>query len=345
MNVLMIGLGMVAHTHLLALRDNRASLKLDAVLGRDKQMVRTFCDSAAAILGYDVLDFTEISDALSIKPDLAVVLTPPNARLEYAQVLSKAGIPTILEKPIERTLDSSRIIVEMFEAADVPLGVFFQHRARPAAVALKELLNTSALGDIIHLEMRVPWWRDQLYYDSPGRGTYDRDGGGVMINQAIHTLDLALWLAGPITQVQAIMRTSPLHQMEAEDIAAALMGFASGASGVLSATTIAYPGSADSIAITTMRAEVILQGNQLNIFWHDGHIETIVSDQTNSTGGGVDPMAFTHAWHQAILEDFVQFCEMGGEAISSGRSALHVHAVIQAMEKAVKSGIVARVVS
>ena len=125
MNVLMIGLGMVAHTHLLALRDNRASLKLDAVLGRDKQMVRTFCDSAAAILGYDVLDFTEISDALSIKPDLAVVLTPPNARLEYAKVLSKAGIPTILEKPIERTLESSRTIVEMFEAADVPLGVFF----------------------------------------------------------------------------------------------------------------------------------------------------------------------------------------------------------------------------
>ena len=94
-----------------------------------------------------------------------------------------------------------------------------------------------------------------------------------------------------------------------------------------------------------MRAEVILQGNQLNIFWHDGHTETIVSDQTNSTGGGADPMAFTHAWHQAILEDFVQSCEIGGEAISSGRSALHVHAVIQAMEKAVQSGIVARVVS
>ncbi len=343
MNVLMIGMGMVAQTHLLALRDNVAGLSLQSVLGRDDARVAAFCETAKDLLGYEVSGFSTLSDALAAGPDMAIVLTPPNARLDYARGLATAGIPTLMEKPVERNLDAARSVVATYENASVPLGLCFQHRTRAAAVALKDRLEAGALGEIVHVEMRVPWWRDQSYYDAPGRGSYARDGGGVMISQAIHTLDLALWLVGPVARVQAMMRTSPLHRMEAEDIAAALMTFASGATGVLSATTAHFPGDAESIALTTTKAQIALQGDQLAIQWHDGRKDVMAPDEAGGTGGGADPMAFTHAWHQTILEDFATSIRAGTEPLSPARDALHVHAVIHAMEQAAQSGTVTEV--
>lgn len=343
MNVLMIGMGMVAQTHVMALRDNAAGLRLSAVLGRDLARTRAFCEDAERALGYEVRPCVSLDDALANRPDMAIVLTPPNARLEYAKGLSDAGVPTLFEKPVERNLEAAREVVACFEAAGVPMGLCFQHRSRAAAQALKTRLVSGGLGDVVHVEMRVPWWRDQAYYDVPGRGSYERDGGGVMINQAIHTLDLALWLVGPVARVQALMRTSPLHQMEAEDIAAGLFQFGSGATGVLSATTAAFPGGAERISITTTRAQIELVGDALTISWIDGTVDTQPNVDRGTTGGGADPMAFTHAWHQAVIEDFAKTIKTGGTPLATGREALHVHAAIDAMERAARTGSVTEV--
>ncbi|WP_299047289.1 Gfo/Idh/MocA family oxidoreductase [uncultured Tateyamaria sp.] len=338
MNVLMIGAGMVAQTHVLAVRDNREGARLVGVLGRDPVRTRAFCATASATLGYDVPAHTDRAAALDQKPDMALLITPPDARMDHARALAAAGIPTLMEKPVERSLTAARDIVQTYARAHVPLALCFQHRTRSAARALKRRLDAGDLGALVHVEMRVPWWRDQAYYDAPGRGTFERDGGGVMINQAIHTLDLALWLAGPVARLQAMMRTSPLHAMEAEDIAAALLHFASGATGVLSATTTAYPGRAESITLTTTRAQVHLEGETLGIEWLSGASERSAPDGDVTTGGGADPMAFTHAWHQSVLEDFVTAVARGRPPIACAADALHVHAVIDAMERAARSG-------
>ena len=338
MDVLLIGMGMVAQTHLHALRDNEAGLRLTSVLGRDPVRTAGFCAMASAVMGAPVTRFTDLSDALQARPDVAILITPPNARMAYAEALADAGIPTQMEKPVARTLDAARRIVAAYAAAAVPLGLCFQHRTRMAAQTLKARLEAGDLGDIVHVDIRVPWWRDQAYYDAPGRGSYARDGGGVMINQAIHTLDLAIWLAGPVAQLQAQMQTSPIHAMEAEDIAAALLTFKTGASGVLSASTAAYPGGAESIALTTTRAQVQLQGDRLQLDWHDGGQEVIAPDTDARTGGGADPMAFTHAWHQAVIEDFARAVATGQPPLAPPDQALHVQAVIHAMEQAARSG-------
>ena len=339
MNVLMIGMGMVAQTHVMALRDTASGARLSAVLGRDTDRTATFCAQASDLIGTQVIPMTDISQALVSKPDMAILITPPNARRGYADALAQAGIPTLMEKPIERTLDAARGIVDVYAQANVPLGICFQHRARAAAQALKTRLDGGDLGEIIHMDIRVPWWRDQAYYDAPGRGTYDRDGGGVMISQAIHTLDLALWLAGPVAQVQAQMQTSPLHVMEAEDIASALLTFQSGASAVLDASTAAYPGRAEHIALTTSRAQVLLQGDVLTIDWHDGTQDHMAPPSETGTGGGADPMAFSHGWHQTMIEDFVTAIRTGSAPLAPPNDALHVHSVIHAMEQAARSGI------
>ncbi|MEL6467317.1 MAG: Gfo/Idh/MocA family oxidoreductase [Pseudomonadota bacterium] len=338
MNVLMIGAGMVAQTHVLALRDNRAGARLMGVLGRDGDRLSSFCEAAAQTLGYEVEAFTDLEVATRAGPDMALLITPPDARAGFAAALAAAGVPTLMEKPVERTLEAARAVVDVYARAKVPLALCFQHRTRAAAQDVKQRLASGALGEIVHVEVRVPWWRDQGYYDAPGRGSYARDGGGVMINQAIHTVDLALWLAGPVVRVQAIMRTSPLHRMEAEDIAGALLDFRSGASGILSATTAAYPGGAESISLITTKAHVHLAGDSLRINWLSGQNETRAPEGDAATGGGADPMAFTHGWHQALLEDFVVCVAEGRMPIAPPVEALRVHAVIDAMERAARTG-------
>ena len=338
MNVLLIGMGMVAQTHIFALRDNGAGARLDAVLGRDAERTKAFCVKVSETLGYEVAAVTDMRDALARSPDMALLITPPDARVDYARALANAGVPTLMEKPVERDLDGAKGVIAAFDDHNVPLGLCFQHRTRAAAQTLKARLASGSLGDVVHVEARVPWWRDQNYYDAPGRGTYDRDGGGVMINQAIHTLDLTLWLVGPVARVQALMRKSPLHEMEAEDIAAGLLHLHSGASGVLTATTAAYPGHVESIAITTTKGQVLLQGDHLQIDLISGQSETIAPEASGGTGGGADPMAFTHAWHQGVIEDFVDAVALARQPLAPPHEALHVHAVIDAMERAARSG-------
>ncbi|QBF34320.1 Gfo/Idh/MocA family protein [Thalassococcus sp. S3] len=336
MKTLLIGMGMVAPTHLAALRDNQSGIRLAGVVSRSATRAEGHARQATEALGYPVPGYATLAEGLSSKPDFALLITPPDTRSSYVGALAAARIPILMEKPIERTFAAAQEIVATCDATDTPLGLCFQHRTRAASSKLKALLDGGALGQIVDVDIRVPWWRDQHYYDAPGRGTYARDGGGVMINQAIHTLDLALWLCGPVANVQARMRTSPLHRMEAEDIAAALLEFRNGASGVLSASTIAYPGSAESVTLIATQARAHLEGGCLTLDWLDGRTERF--GETATTGGGADPMAFTHAWHQTILEDFADALRAGRPPLAPGLETLHVHAVIDAMTRSAASG-------
>ncbi len=337
MRCALIGHGMVAGTHMAACQaSDRVSLV--GVLGRDVARAQAFAEAHAIPRVYGDLGALVADDTL----DFAIVTTPPDARVETVSALAAAGIPILLEKPLERTLAAAQEIVALCQAAAVPLGVVFQHRARAASQALRAAIAAGQLGEIVQVEIRVQWWRDQSYYDAPGRGTYARDGGGVMLTQAIHTLDLALWLAGPVVQVQALMRTTPLHRLEAEDWAGALLQFESGAVGTLMATTAAYPGQAESIFVQGTTAAATLAEGVLTLRRLDGTEDQV--GEASATGGGADPMAFTHAWHQGIVEDFAAALRAGCAPMASGRAALMSHAVIDAMERASKSGRTEKVV-
>ncbi|WP_300011901.1 Gfo/Idh/MocA family oxidoreductase [uncultured Roseobacter sp.] len=337
MKTVLIGLGMVADTHLAAIQHSTKGIELAAVMGRDCARAYAFAGKATTALGYAVpVAETVRHIAQDDTIDFVIIATPPDARQDLVAELSAAGKPILMEKPIERTLAAATAIVAQCEAARVPLGIVFQHRARAASQQLKTLLTEGTLGDVATVDIRVPWWRDQAYYDAPGRGTYTRDGGGVMINQAIHTLDLALWLLGPIRSLQATMGKTPLHDLEAEDWASAVFEMESGALGNLTATTAAFPGEAESLTIQGTEAAAHLASGVLTLTHLDGRVEAFGADA--STGGGADPMAFTHDWHQTILEDFATCITTGQAPLASGTSALEAHRVIDAMERANASG-------
>ena len=185
-------------------------------------------------------------------------------------------------------------------------------------------------------------WRPQSYYDEPGRGTRARDGGGVLLTQGIHTLDLMLSLAGPVHEVTGHVTTSPVHRMETEDLVCAAVKFESGALGVIEATTTAYPGFPERIEITGETGSAAIAGTELKVFFHDGRVTELGADRTPG-GTGADPMAFPHDYHRALIADFLDALDQNREPVVSGAEALKVHRLIDALIAAGTSGKPARV--
>ena len=337
----LIGLGMVAKTHVAAMRGAADRVTLSGVCARRPDRAAAFAAEISGGRGDDVQVYVQVYpsvEAVAADPaiDFAVIASPPDARAELIRPLAAAGKAVLLEKPVARALSEARDVVEICARAGVPLGVVFQHRMRAASRAAAELVASGRLGALGAAELSVPWWRDQSYYDEPGRGTYARDGGGVLISQAIHTIDLALSLTGPVSAAQAMTATTRLHRMEAEDFAVAGLRFANGAVGSLTASTASFPGGAEAIRLHFENASLTLEAGILEVRWRDGATETIGA--AAGTGGGADPMAFTHEWHQSVLEDFVDALIENRAPIVSGAAALEAHVLIDAVTRSAREG-------
>ena len=332
-----VGAGMAAKPHALALKALAESVEVRGVYRRDAAAKAAFC----AEYGLPPADSLQalLEDPLV---DAFLVLTPPNARQEVVAAAARAGKHVLMEKPVERTTVAAERLVQGCAAAGVKLGIIFQHRFRPAAQRLAALLADNALGPLQAVQLVVPWWRPQAYYDQPGRGTLEQDGGGVLITQAIHQLDLMLSLTGPVASVAAIAATTGLHRMQAEDFVGAGLRFANGAAGALMATTALYPGGAETLVLACERATATLGGGTLRLDWLDGRSEQFGGEPAAS-GGGADPMAFPFDWHKALIADFVTAVRAGREPVAQGRDALAVHRLIDALLESSREGREARV--
>jgi len=319
-----IGTGMAALPHARALNDLTDLIDVKGVYSRAPEKRAAFAKE------HGFVDAASL-DALVLDPgvDAVLLITPPNQRYELVETFARAGKHILMEKPVERTTEAAERLVRMCEAVDVQLGIVFQHRFRDVSQKLKSLVDSGALGDIGVVRASVPWWREQAYYDEPGRGTYERDGGGVLISQAIHTLDLMLSIAGPVRDVQAVAATTPFHAMESEDFVSGGLRFASGAVGSVMATTASFPGDAESLTLDGTKASAHLQSGILTVRHRDGRTETF--GEAAGTGGGADPMAFPHGWHRDLIRSFATRVLAREPVDVSGREALNVHRLIDAL--------------
>ncbi len=271
-------------------------------------------------------------DVILVDPSVSAVLllTPPNTHLDLVRRAAAAGKHVLLEKPLEIDSERGRAVVDACRASSVTLGVVLQHRFRPAGVRLAELLRAGELGDIAGCSTTIRLWRPQSYYDQPGRGTKARDGGGVLLTQGIHTLDLMLSLAGPVAEVAGFAATSPFHRMETEDMVCAAVRFTNGALGVIDATTAAYPGFPERIELIGRHGTACLAGTGLSVRFVDGRLLEIAPDAT-AGGTGADPMAFPHDYHRDLITDFLDSLDQGRPPRASGEDALQVHLLIDAL--------------
>ena len=319
--VALIGLGMAVTPHAKSLLDLKDRARVGHAFSPSKERREKF----ARNFNFPLCDRLEtILEDRSV--DALLILTPPNTHLELVERCAAAGKHILLEKPLEITLERSERLVAA--ARNVTLGVVLQHRFRPAAEKLHQLIER--LGKLVSASASIPNWRPQSYYDQPGRGTKARDGGGVLLTQGIHTLDLLTWFAGEVEEAKSFCTTTPVHRMETEDLACAALRFKSGALGVIHATTTAYPGYPERIELIGTQGSAVLEGTALRAHFMDG---TSVELKTEAGGGGTgaDPMAFPHDWHRGVLTDFLDAIDERRPPRSSGAEALKVHRLIEAL--------------
>jgi UDP-N-acetyl-2-amino-2-deoxyglucuronate dehydrogenase len=327
-----IGLGMAVAPHAKSLADLRD--RVDVVAAFSPSAARR--EAFAASTGFPVADSIErLFDDPSITALL--MLTPPNTHLDLVRRGAAAGKHMLLEKPLETSLARAQAVVQAAEAAKVKLGIVLQHRFRPVARALAETIGEGRLGTLVSASARTYNWRPQSYYDQPGRGTKARDGGGVLLTQAIHTIDLLISLVGLPEEVMAYSTTSAMHRMETEDLAMGVLRFAQGGIGSISATTCAYPGFPDGIDIIGSKGTARLDGGHLTVALHDGRSQT-VDDEDKVGGAGANPMAFSHHHHRALIADFLDALENDGTPRITGREAFKAHYLIEAILRSSQAG-------
>jgi UDP-N-acetyl-2-amino-2-deoxyglucuronate dehydrogenase len=326
-----VGLGMASAPHAKSLQDLRERVEVKAAFSPSAERRKAFGEA----YGFPVTD--DINAIFDSSIDAVLLLTPPNTHLDLVRQAVSVGKHVLLEKPLEIDLDRAQTLVAVSEQASIKLGIVLQHRFRPISVALSGLISEGRLGDIVSASARLYNWRPQAYYDQPGRGTRARDGGGVLLTQAIHTLDLMISLAGLPVEVTGYAVTSPVHRMETEDLAFAATKFANGGIGSVGASTAAYPGVPDAVDIIGTKGMARIEGARMIAQFHDGS-EKIVDDGALGGGAGADPMAFPHQHHRAVIEDFLDAIENDRDPAVTGREALKVHRLIAAILRSSETG-------
>ncbi len=320
--VAIIGLGPAALPHARSLLDLADRAEVRWAASRSPERTQAFAKNFPFPVSNDI-------DAVLADRTVAAVilLTPPNAHLSVAERCFAAGKHVLVEKPLETTLEAAEKLVAAGRAAGKRLGVVLQHRFRPASLRLRAAVEGNELGTLQAGFLTVPWWRPQSYYDEPGRGTLARDGGGVLLTQAVHSLDLFRSLVGVSQVVASDVRTTDIHRMETEDYVAALLRLGNGAPGTLMTTTAFNPGYPERIEIIGTKASASLVGGSLRIAFLDGREETVAAE--GSTGSGANIMDFPHDAHRAVIADFLDALAQNRDPQVSGEEALASQRLIE----------------
>ncbi|QDT17830.1 Gfo/Idh/MocA family protein [Alienimonas californiensis] len=271
--------------------------------------------------------------------------TPSGARRDIAVAAAEAGKHVVVEKPLEVTLARCDAIIDACDKAGVKLCTIMQSRFSAANVALKKAVDDGRFGRLTLGDTYVKWWRSQEYYDSGGwRGTYELDGGGAFMNQAIHNVDLLLWFMGDVTEVSAVTGTLAHERIEVEDTAVAAVRFANGALGTLEASTAAWPGLLKKTELHGTTGSAIVEQDSL-LLWKfaeetdaDAAIRKQFAAPDTIGGGAADPKAISHAGHRDQLKDFLHAIDTGGEPLVDGREGRKSVELILAIYESQRTG-------
>jgi UDP-N-acetyl-2-amino-2-deoxyglucuronate dehydrogenase len=296
----LIGGGNITETHARAVNAIPGA-QISAIYGINAEKVAHLCREHAG------KPFADFQAFLSHRPMQAVILGSPSGQhAEQGVAAAQRGLHILTEKPIDISTKRADTLIDAANRSGVKLAVIFQDRLKPNIQMLKQWLDTGVLGKSLLIDARVKWYRPPGYYsNSKWRGTLALDGGGALINQAIHTVDLLLWLFGDVVRLQARTATL-LHKIEAEDTAIAHLEFASGAVATLLATTAAYPGYPRRLEITTTEGSVILEHDRVvavDFRNPPPNIATNVSGDANQSASSATVTDITA--HKAVIENFL----------------------------------------
>lgn len=328
----LIGGGNITATHARAARAI-SGVEIAAIYGTNAQNVARLSREHG---GKTYQDFDAF---LAHRPmDLVMIGSPSGLHATQGIAAANCGLHVLTEKPIDISIARADALIEAAKKAGVKLGVIFQDRMKPDIRRLKQWIDGGLLGKPLLVDAEVKWYRPPEYYSgSKWRGTLILDGGGALINQGVHTIDLLLWLLGDVARLQAQTATV-LHKIEAEDTAVALLEFASGARGVFQATTAAYPGYPRRVEISGSRGTVTLEHDRIIA----ADLREVPSDFSVSAIGDRNQSASSAAvtdfrGHQAVLEDFLRAIEHETPPACDGAEGRRSMALVEAIYRAARN--------
>jgi predicted dehydrogenase len=279
------------------------------------------------------------------KLDIVTICTPSGAHMDAAVAAANAGKHVIVEKPLEITLKRCDKIIEACKKNKVICSTIFPSRFHKASLMLKKAVDDGKFGRLTLGDAYVKWFRTQEYYDSGAwRGTWALDGGGALMNQAIHSVDLLTWLMGPVESIMAHTATLAHQRIEVEDVATATLRFKNGALGTIEATTAAFPGLLKKIEIHGSHGSAGIEEEDIK-FWKfhkmsakDKKIAAEFENMTESGGGAADPTAIGHHAHTAQFKDVLNAIKKKTKPAIDGPEGRRSVEIILAIYKSSQSG-------
>jgi len=339
-----IGCGMIADFHAPAIRAAKGAT-LVAVFSRSQANVDRVGQK------HHCARYTDFKKFLAHPGlDIVTLATPSGAHMEPAIAAARVGKHVICEKPLEVTLERCDRMIEACRKHRVLLAGIYPYRTNGAVQALKKAVGQGRFGRITLADAYVKWYRSQKYYDGGGwRATWKLDGGGALMNQSIHSIDLLQWMAGPVESVSAFADCLAHQGMQTEDTAVAVLRFRSGALGVIEGATSASPGHGAQIQISGSAGSAFLKADKLT-FWqftkprrHDRGLMTRYGEKLQAgPGSAADPRAISFKNHQYQFEDFIRALRTGKKLMVDGREARKAVEIILAIYKSAQTGRIVR---
>lgn len=308
MRVGMIGTGAISHKHAQAYKN--IGYELTVCTDINEAAGRAFAARYGAefVPGYeDVCRHPRV--------DFVDVCTFPDFRLQPLRLCAQNKKHIQVQKPISTDLETAREMIEIARDAGIVLGVVSQHRFDDSCQFLDRAIRAGRLGKILQADAYVKWYRPPEYYSRPIKGSWEVEGGGALINQAIHQIDVLRWLIGPVKELFGYWQLGALHKIQSEDVVCALLKFANGATGVIQASTAMWPGYTERVEIHGTKGAAIISGDKLTAWDVENDSGEPAPVEKEVMSGSSDPMAISLAPFERQFLDF-------GEAIRTGRKPL-----------------------
>ncbi len=328
----LIGGGNISETHARAARAI-PGVEIAAVYGTDSDKVQKLCREHGGT------PYTDFAAFVAHRPmEVVVIGSPSGLHASQGIAAAKQGLHVLTEKPIDVSTSRADELIQAARQSGVKLGVIFQDRMKPHIRQLKGWIDRGLLGKPLLVDARVKWYRPPEYYaKSRWRGTLALDGGGALMNQGIHTIDLILWLLGNVSRVQARVATQ-LHSIESEDTATAILEFASGALGLFHATTAAYPGYPRRVEISGTEGTVVLEHDRITaVDLRNAPAEGAKFAERDENQSGSSAVVSDFRGHQTVIEDFLCAVHKNTAPACDGREGRRSLALVEAIYRAASS--------
>lgn len=331
MRVGIVGTGAIARLHARAYKSIGFSVR--AVVDVNETAARAFVAEHGGEILPDV-------DALCRHPevDYVDVCTLPSIRLAIVELCAKYRKHVQVQKPVATSVDEAKRMVALAADAGIVFGVVSQHRFDESSQFLEGAIKAGRLGRLLQCDAYVKWYRSDDYYSRPGKGTWSIEGGGALINQAVHQIDLLRWLVGPVSEVWGTWQLGAAHEIESEDVLSAVLRYANGASGVVQASTAIWPGYPERIELHGTRGTAIVTGDRLTTWdvQNDHGGTPPISDAAAS--GASDPMAISLEPFERQFRDFANAIRTGRAPAVSGQDGLLALEIVDAIYQACRTG-------